>query len=1577
MRFCAWGFFIIAAGFSLHAQTYDWVGTTSGDWNTASNWSPNGIPGAGAHVRLQSGTAPHACVLDMDRSIARLTVSADSLDLNGFTLTATNRINITGGVFGKGQLLGDFYDIDHALFLDSIRLEMTGTGFRRHEGFNRFEGPLNVVCNSGGTFRMAQTFADTFLAPVQITNSTTRRFDLCYDTECYFAADLTLDNSGTGGMSINHLLTGPAFVRMAAGGAIKTNGFSNGPLRINRFEQLGSAANDSLTPTEFIGINTLLGGGLRMATTSANLRMDTSTVYGDVRLFAQDDIDLAEVAFAGTVHMESTDRFILTGRNAFSTLSGNSTLIRQSASNDTWEGGTTFGGPTTITNNGSGRLQMANIEGDTFSSTVLLRVLDAGAIRFGYNGNSLLLGDLTLEHSGIGGITLGQGNGSVHLVGANILNGGFSGGELRMERVTQSGANGNDAFAPTLFDMDYSHLDGGLSITATSGDIILDSCSIDGPVYFEGAVGGNLDLRDRCAFAYTAGTATFILQDDANITWDGGCTFGDLRIELTGSFNLRMANNEGDTCLGDVELVNTGGGQLEFGYNGNNLVEGDLTLNNTSTGGLTVCESNGLLTLNGSILTDGFSNGEFRMERVVQNGGATNGVFNPTTFNGEYLELDAGLGITTTSGQLRLINCFIDGNVYLEGATDQNFTITDASGFAMSSGSAELVVDRASNTTWNGPTTFGELEVTNRGAGRLRMAGTDSDSCLADVELNAESAGQIEFSYNGSGYVAGNLTLNCSGAGGISLGEGNGTLNLSGNLSTNGFAGGELRMERLVQNGGSSNGAFTPTLFHALDSELDAGLDVRTSSSSVTFDHCSIDGDVYVEPATDQALILSDYNQFSTTNGTTQFHLDRSSAITNWPGGNTFGDFELYQQGSNTVRTSSSEGSTYLGDVLISSEGTGQIQFAYEGAGSIAGDLRLNNSNTGGISVCQRDGTLALSGNLLTDGFSLGSLDMERVTQSAGTANGSFNPTAANWESCSFAGTISLSTTDAGSTLELDGCSLLGGGNTIDAAGTLAVNNSNQIGGAGAISTLTNRSSSNVNWNGGNTFGPVHIIHSGSGRLRMANNSGDTFTDSLHVQCTSTGALEVAYNGTNAFEGPINLGGSMQSIAFGGAASERCVFRGGHSAIHGDVAYPMNIETMHLELDPGSILSLQVPVVLNDNLTLTRGHLATDATNLLILTDETTTSGLGSSDSYVQGPMRIVMTSSATVRSGLSFPVGSSTAWRPVYLEVAHSSGAAFRYDVALVESSAEALGWTLPMDIDSVSKTRYWTISRAEDATGLASDANIRTAPGQEPQVTLYFDTDDEVIQPDVLRICKNTTAAPSEWIDIGGTGTPAYDDDNPVAGSVTSTSSPSAFEGFSTFALGYGNIDALPVTLLAFDAFASGENAELTWSTAATWDHTAFLLEVSENGVHYAPLARLEGPVQSSTYQAYRYTHEGPHRGWRYYRLLEVGRSSDTTLLAHAAVSFEAPVASGELGSWQVYPNPTAGTCTVRLLEQAPNNRPVYWELTDAMGRVLQHGLLDPSGEAHPDLSDLPTGSYALRSSDGRYPPLWLWRQ
>lgn len=87
--------------------SYTWNGSTSSDWGTATNWTPNGIPGAVDNVTINAQTPdiPNNLVITSNRSVTDF--SLDNSDASGqpgtFTLNAGVSLTIAGNVTYGGS----------------------------------------------------------------------------------------------------------------------------------------------------------------------------------------------------------------------------------------------------------------------------------------------------------------------------------------------------------------------------------------------------------------------------------------------------------------------------------------------------------------------------------------------------------------------------------------------------------------------------------------------------------------------------------------------------------------------------------------------------------------------------------------------------------------------------------------------------------------------------------------------------------------------------------------------------------------------------------------------------------------------------------------------------------------------------------------------------------------------------------------------------------------------------------------------------------------------------------------------------------------------------------------------------------------------------------------------------------------------------------------------------------------------------------------------------------------------------------------------------------------------------------
>jgi len=190
------GCLLLAASW-LHAQqTYVWTGATSGDWNTATNWNPNGVPGGSA---AQGGNPEDVAEFDASARTS-VTVSA-SVELGAIS-------------FGYGPpysfQLNAFLQLRHGILNLSTTTQNT---FTTGPGTLWFETDGDAA-NSLITNDQEVDFGDYSSAgSAQITNHAGATI---YFTNLSSGAGAEVFNGGTIDFSY---MTGPASLGAVAGGA--------------------------------------------------------------------------------------------------------------------------------------------------------------------------------------------------------------------------------------------------------------------------------------------------------------------------------------------------------------------------------------------------------------------------------------------------------------------------------------------------------------------------------------------------------------------------------------------------------------------------------------------------------------------------------------------------------------------------------------------------------------------------------------------------------------------------------------------------------------------------------------------------------------------------------------------------------------------------------------------------------------------------------------------------------------------------------------------------------------------------------------------------------------------------------------------------------------------------------------------------------------------------------------------------------------------------------------------------------------------------------------------------------------
>ncbi|MGK0486894.1 MAG: hypothetical protein ACJAXB_000066 [Candidatus Endobugula sp.] len=162
--------------------------------------------------------------------------------------------------------------------------------------------------------------------------------------------------------------------------------------------------------------------------------------------------------------------------------------------------------------------------------------------------------------------------------------------------------------------------------------------------------------------------------------------------------------------------------------------------------------------------------------------------------------------------------------------------------------------------------------------------------------------------------------------------------------------------------------------------------------------------------------------------------------------------------------------------------------------------------------------------------------------------------------------------------------------------------------------------------------------------------------------------------------------------------------------------------------------------------------------------------------------------------------------------------------------------------------------------------------------------------------------------------------------------------------YTLGSLEIDALPITLLSFEAKKSNENqVKLDWATADETNNSFFTIERSANGADFEAIANLQGAGNSESTNLYNWVDTKPIVGNNYYRLRQTDFNGESSVSEIVRVFIEFFIATGE---FSVYPNPVQIGENLNIKYSVSEQIQLEIKFVSTYGQVLfnQNQTVDP---------------------------------
>ena len=562
------------------AGNFTWTGTTNTNWNTSTNWVPNGVPGTSDSININSTT--NSLILTSNKSVRRLIMNSGVLNLGGDTLTITitsglnggsinnglfktltsGLINFNGTTFGaqvsaKGQI-----KLNGCVFNNTAYFEHSSSAAGTGAGGNTFNGVTTLKNAGTTTFRLAGTNPDTYNNDVyfsNVANSGSSNFQISYGATSYFNGNVEVSSTSNFGVSFSSGGTGSSILASGKTISIGSAGLV-GTLVIQNFTQTGTTA-QSLTLAGVLNISNSTFNGA-FTSSSANLLLSGSNFYGQCS-------------------------FTKTG-----------------SSSDYSYGNNHFYSDATFNNNSttSAILRLASTAGDTYDGNVALNT-STGYIQGAYADTNDFKGNISINNAKV---TFNNNWGSVRFNGSNsqVISGSA---DYLISKLLINKTSGNVTFQNSVTIDTLLNLHAGVLVFDATKSITLKAITqvtemsplsyIDGLVKkigntaFTFPVGDSNEYRPVSISAPSNSTDAFVAQYfkqqqtqgstlDTGVNYISNCNYWNVD-RVTGSSNVSLGFQWFDnTCdvfdIDSIRLMNFNSGvwknRGQMAYTGNDSV---------------------------------------------------------------------------------------------------------------------------------------------------------------------------------------------------------------------------------------------------------------------------------------------------------------------------------------------------------------------------------------------------------------------------------------------------------------------------------------------------------------------------------------------------------------------------------------------------------------------------------------------------------------------------------------------------------------------------------------------------------------------------------------------------------------------------------------------------------------------------------------------------------------------------------------------------------------------------------------------------------------------------------------------